>query len=108
VTGTADINTKWYQWDRSLSTGIEKPSSGPETTIYPNPVTMGNELKIRFGTPLSDPVWLEIWSIEGIIMHTEKLSGDSSVNMTGKMSPGVYFAVFRAREGRTVHKIIVN
>ncbi len=108
VTGAADINTKWYQWDRSLTTGIEKPSSGLETNIYPNPVTMGNELKISFATPLSDPVWLEIWSIEGIIMHTEKLSGDSSVNMTGKMSPGVYFAVFRAREGRSVHKIIIN
>lgn len=108
VTSAADINTKWYQWDRTLITSIEVPSSGPETHIYPNPVTMGNDLNIRFTSPLSDPVWLEIWSIEGIIMHSEKLSGDSSVNMTGKMLPGVYFAVFRAREGRTVHKIIVN
>jgi hypothetical protein len=108
VTGVADINTKWYQWDRNLSTGIEKPSSGPETNIYPNPVTMGNDLKISFGTPLSDPVWLEIWSIEGIIMHSEKLFGDSSVNLTGKMSPGIYFAVFKAKEGRSVHKIIVK
>lgn len=108
VTSAANINTKWYQWDRTLITSIEVPSSGPETNIYPNPVTMGNDLNIRFGSPLSDPVWLEIWSIEGIIMHSEKLSGDSSVNMTGKMLPGVYFAVFRAMEGRTVHKIIVN
>ena len=110
VTEAANINTKWYQWDKNLtsSTGIEKPPSGPVTDIYPNPVTMGNDLNVRFGTPPSEPVWLEIWSIEGIIIYSEKLSGDSSLNLSGKMSPGVYFAVFRAKEGRTIHKIIVN
>ena len=108
VTGAADVNTKWYQWDRNLSTGIDKPASGPEINIYPNPVAPGNDLRVTFATPLSDPVWLEIWSMEGIIMNSEKLTGDTSVRLTEKMSPGIYFAVFKAREGRSVHKIIVK
>lgn len=53
-------------------------------------------------------VWLEIWSMKGIIMNSEKLTGDTSVRLTEKMSPGIYFAVFKAREGRSVHKIIVK
>jgi len=110
VTGAADINTRWYQWEKNLatSTGEQVLKEGPESSIYPNPLTRYENLKVTFGSPLVEPVWMEIWNFDGQMLYSEKLFGDSSVNLTGRLSPGVYFAILRSSAGRKIHKIIVN
>jgi hypothetical protein len=110
VTGTASVNTKWYQWDRDLgsSTGVGNVFQPGPLTLYPNPVSRGESIIIEQEDDLSEPVSVEIWNLSGVLVHREILSAGNRVSMSNVPAAGLYFLIAGTERGKTVSKIVVR
>ncbi len=109
VTGTADVNVKWYQWDRDLSaaTGIV-PVRLPEIAgFYPNPVSRGESITIVLNDDVAGPVSVEIWNLSGVLVHRELLTTGNRVSLSGIPAAGLYFLIASSDRGKSVSRIIV-
>jgi hypothetical protein len=84
-------------WNNSISTGISKPGSTPELSIYPVPVSKGNELTIA--CPINGDWVMEIMDMTGRVIRNVQGHGNGKVllNMDDEPS-GVYLLVVRDKK----------
>jgi hypothetical protein len=110
VTGTADVNIKWYQWDRDLtsSTAVEYVSRADDVTVWPNPVSRHESITVKPETETSGPVSVEIWNLSGVLVHREILSEGNMVSMSDVPAAGLYFLVTATESGKTISRIVVR
>jgi hypothetical protein len=110
VTGTADVNTKWYQWDRDLgsSTSVEYPGTSGKYMVYPNPVLRSESIIIQPEEEFSDPLSVEIWNLSGVMVHRENLSGNNRISMSNVPAAGIYFLVASTERSKSINRIIVR
>jgi len=110
VTGTADVNTKWYQWDRDLgsSTSVEYPGENGKYMVYPNPVLRSENIIIQSGEELTEPLSVEIWNLSGVMVHRENLSGSNRISMSNVPAAGIYFLVASSERSKSINRIIVR
>ncbi|TNF38653.1 MAG: T9SS type A sorting domain-containing protein [Bacteroidetes bacterium] len=110
VTGAADINTKWYQWDRELgsSTAVVDLTRPGAMMVYPNPVRRDESIVICPEEETALPVSVEIWNLSGVLIHRETLASGGSVEMSGVPAAGLYFLVAATEKGKSISKLIVR
>jgi len=110
VTGTADVNTRWYQWDRDLSssTAVEHVSLAGNCRIYPNPVLRSENIIIHPCEESPEPLSVEIWNLSGVMVHRENLSGSNRLSMSNVPAAGIYFLVATTERSKSINRIIVR
>jgi hypothetical protein len=110
ITGAADVNTRWYQWDRELSSSsvIGKVTQPGVLTVYPNPVSRSESIVIQADPGAAGPVPVEIWNLSGVMVHSEILSGDNRVSLSDIPAAGIYFLVTGSDSDRTISKLVVR
>jgi len=110
VTGVADINTRWYQWDRDLgsSTAIADMTRTGTMKLYPNPVRRGESIVFSYDDETAFPLSVEIWNLSGVLVHRETITSGGSMSMSGIPAAGFYFLVAETERGKTISKLVVR
>ena len=77
------------------------------TTLYPNPVTNGNELQLKSSAQLSGN--LSIYSVTGKLMKSKLISNfdTESIDISG-ISNGVYIVKIESNSASVTKKLVIN
>ena len=110
VTGTADVNTRWYQWDRELgsSTAVRNVDITDNCVVYPNPVFRNESIVIQPEEDYQGPLSVELWNLSGVMVHSENLSAGNSLSMSNVPAAGVYFLITTSERSKSISRIIVR
>ena len=110
VEGTADVDKKWFDWTKVLTpTSVSDVyNSGPEVSLYPNPVAGGGSVRIEVSELDGQMVDVSIASVSGTTLWSGTVAADSQLNLPASVSGGLFFVTLSTREGRTVKKLVVN
>ena len=110
VKGTADIDKKWFDWTKVLTpTSISDiKNSGPEVSIYPNPVEGGGSVTIEVPELDGQMVDLSIATFHGTTLWSGTIAAISDITLPASVSDGLFFVTLSTRAGRTVKKLVVN
>jgi hypothetical protein len=78
---------------------------------YPNPITPGAPINILAPTT-KHHVRLQLWSVDGKLVHEENLNtlaeGSNTIHMPGYVAEGVYFVLLSNQEMREGFKLVVQ
>lgn len=108
----SDAYTSESGWVADLSCGVNvsedmlhPPDAG--ISLFPNPLQ--DVLHLRFDPPLNGWVNYRIFTVEGMLVHSERgtASGEKTID-TGHLSPGIYFLEVSWEKGRVFKKLIIN
>lgn len=65
-------------------------STVKDLAVYPNPVNRGSELNIQTGADADEMINVMIYNHSGMLVKSEQLYGDSSVNLANDLETGFY------------------
>ncbi|HEY0611084.1 MAG TPA: T9SS type A sorting domain-containing protein, partial [Chitinophaga sp.] len=138
VTGTADVNTKWYNsatlsnarmagGETAGEVGIDwskycihayhntrevaevKKMINPATFLmYPNPVVTSNNLKLEFTNEKAERTFITITNIKGERVFETVTTGKNHIVNTEELKSGVYIVRIRNTGTDTTQKLVVQ
>jgi 5-methylcytosine-specific restriction endonuclease McrBC regulatory subunit McrC len=106
------FNLNWLDFSKITTGIIGRSQELNNVTISPNPITE-DKFKISFDNFNSNEVTLQIISISGNLIYSEKIERPASqeiefsLKKSGVTSKGVYFISFKSSDGYLIRKIIV-
>ncbi|MFO7575950.1 MAG: T9SS type A sorting domain-containing protein [Bacteroidales bacterium] len=110
VTGTADVNKKWFDWTKTIEhTGInDRYTLIDDILLYPNPVQKGTP--VSFSSPWFAAMEAEvsIMNMTGNRVWSGRVADGSPLPEQYIDKPGIYFVEFKGQGGRGVKKLIVK
>jgi hypothetical protein len=138
VTGTADVNTKWYN-SATLSTArtsgaeaegvpgidwskycihayhntkevaeVKKIINPAAFLMYPNPVIMSNSLKLEFTNVKSEKTFITITDLKGERVFETVTTGNNYIFNTKGLTGGMYVVRIKNTNTDTTQKLIVQ
>ncbi|HEY0610838.1 MAG TPA: T9SS type A sorting domain-containing protein [Chitinophaga sp.] len=138
VTGTADVNTKWYN-SATLSTArtsgaeaeavpgidwskycihayhntkevaeVKKIINPAAFLMYPNPVIMSNSLKLEFTNVKSERTFITITDLKGERVFETVTTGNNYIFNTKGLSGGIYLVRIKNTNTDTTQKLVVQ
>lgn len=138
VTGTADVNTKWYN-SATLSTArttgeetaaepgidwskycihayhntkevaeVKKIINPAAFLMYPNPVIMSNSLKLEFTNVKSERTFITITNLEGEKVFETVTTGNNYIFNTKGLTSGIYVVRIKNTNTDTTQKMVVQ
>ncbi len=90
---------------------LTKTINNHSLSIRPNPVSRSEALQIEYQIPDSEAAQLSIISMQGIIMHTEKVKSNGKVLSLeiGHLSQGVYLVIMQSEGGiKLTERVIIT
>jgi hypothetical protein len=138
VTGTADINTKWYNsatlsnarssgneivgepgidWSKYCTHSyhhtrevaeVKKIINPAAFLMYPNPVVMSNSLKLEFTNVKSERTFITITDIKGERVFETVTTGNNYIFDTKNLKGGIYIVRIRNTDTDTTQKLVVQ
>ena len=137
VTGTANINTKWYN-SATLSTAREtaivsndkvgidwskycnhsfgnakevaavKKIIKPATfQMYPNPVSTGNQVKLEFTNAANESTFITVTTLKGEKVFETVTTGNNYILKSQEIKSGVYIVTIKNSGSNTTQKLVV-
>jgi len=138
VTGTADVNTKWYN-SATLSTArtsgveaeavpgidwskycihayhntkevaeVKKMINPVAFLMYPNPVIMSNSLKLEFTNVKSEKTFITITDLKGERVFETVTTGNNYIFNTKGLTGGIYVVRIKNTNTDTTQKLVVQ
>jgi Secretion system C-terminal sorting domain len=138
VTGTADVNTKWYN-SATLSTArtsgaeaesvpgidwskycihayhntkevaeVKKIINPAAFLMYPNPVIMSNSLKLEFTNVKSEKTFITITDLKGERVFETVTTGNNYIFNTKGLTGGMYVVRIKNTNTDTTQKLVVQ
>lgn len=138
VTGTADVNTKWYN-SATLSTArtsgaeaeavpgidwskycihayhntkgvaeVKKIINPAAFLMYPNPVIMTNSLKLEFTNVKSERTFITITNLKGERVFETVTTGNNYIFNTKGLTNGIYVVRIKNTNTDTTQKLVVQ
>jgi len=138
VTGTADVNTKWYN-SATLSTArtsgveaeavpgidwskycihayhntkevaeVKKMINPAAFLMYPNPVMMSNSLKLEFTNVKSEKTFITITDLKGERVFETVTTGNNYIFNTKGLTGGIYVVRIKNTNTDTTQKLVVQ
>ena len=138
VTGTADVNTKWYN-SATLSTArtsgveaeavpgidwskycihayhntkevaeVKKMINPAAFLMYPNPVMMSNSLKLEFTNVKSEKTFITITDLKGERVFETVTTGNNYIFNTKGLIGGIYVVRIKNTNTDTTQKLVVQ
>lgn len=94
----------------TLGTQMTENQNKKSVAIYPNPYQSGKLSIALKGYENSDTIQINITNLLGQIIHTEKVSNPTQVdlNVSNKLTDSVYFISVESGENKLVKKLIVK
>jgi beta-glucanase (GH16 family) len=113
--GIGRFTGKFYIDNISLTQIQDDPSTGnhtlafdePEVNIYPNPTSGSFMVQISNKTELTNQT-LELFSLDGKLLHQTRLNGFKSEIDPGKLKNGIYLVKIKSENFCSTHKLIIN
>ncbi|MDF2187881.1 T9SS type A sorting domain-containing protein [Paraflavitalea sp. CAU 1676] len=138
VTGTASINTKWYNSATLASSriagsaqagevgidmskycshayhntrevvGVKKIISPNRFQMYPNPIAANNKLWLEFINPASEKTVITIVNLQGVKVFETQTTGNNYVVDPKRLLSGTYIVQVKNSTGSTTQKLLVK
>ena len=107
-------NVRWYQWDEQLS-NIDIPTSikieegvVKKLTVYPNPATSGDDIRVSFGNNDGDLANLKIYSLSGrLIVSTKTYNSELMLN-SSEFEKGIYVMSVNHSGNTETYKLVIQ